>query len=147
MVHPFGQEGGAVVFSFVQADDLADAEVFKDINVAGSSVAIAMHGVARVNGTHESKELAWDDPIKITVLHLLVMLVLTGVECLEIVPSEFDSVLETFKAVQDGAFVLAGATAGISVRVQVGLVLLEMSEGLMGVHLENHNHKGAHQVG
>ena len=57
------------------------------------------------------------------------MLVFAGVEILEIVPSKGDGVLETLKAMKNGALILAGATAGISVRVQVGVVLLEQIEG------------------
>jgi len=57
------------------------------------------------------------------------MLVFAGVEILEIVPSKGDGVLETLKAMKNGALILAGATAGISVGVQVGVVLLEQIEG------------------
>ena len=47
----------------------------------------------------------------------------------------------------DGALVLAGAAARISVVVQVGLIVLEELEGLSSVHLQDHDHEGTHQVG
>ena len=42
---------------------------------------------------HALNHLAWDDPVEITVLHLLVMFVLPRIKSLEIVPSKSDRVL------------------------------------------------------
>ena len=106
-----------------------------------------MHGVPHVNWSHEGDELARDDPVEVAVLDLLIMLVLSRIERLEVIPSELDGPLEALKAVQDGALVLAGAPTRIPIRVQVRLVALEQAEGLMGIYLENHDHKGAHKVG
>ena len=55
----------------------------------------------------ESNKLAWDDPVKISIFDLLVMLVLFRVERFEVVPAETNSFLEALKAVQNGAFVIA----------------------------------------
>lgn len=46
-------------------------------------MAIAMSLVPNVYWTHEGNELAWDDPVEVTVLHLFVVLVLLHVEGLE----------------------------------------------------------------
>ena len=48
-----GEEGCAIVFSFVQADHSADIQVLEDVDVAGSSVAIAVHGVPLIYWSHE----------------------------------------------------------------------------------------------
>ena len=48
-----GEEGCAIVFSFVQADHSADIEVLEDVDVAGSSVAVAVHGVPLIYWSHE----------------------------------------------------------------------------------------------
>ena len=48
---------------------------------------------------------------------------------------------------QDGALILTGAPTRIPISMQVGLVLLEMAEGLLSIYLENHDHKGTHKVG
>jgi len=122
-------EGGAIVFGFVQAHDSVNIQVLEDVDITGSGVTVAMDGITLVNGTHEGQELAWDNPVKITVLDLLVMFVFTSVEILEIVPSKSDGMLKTLKAMKNGALVLAGATAGISVGVKVGVVLFEKLEG------------------
>ena len=140
-------EGGAIVFWFVQAHDSVNIQVLEDVDITGSGVTVAMDGITLVNGTHEGQELAWDNPVKITVLDLLVMFVFASVEILEIVPSKSDGMLKTLKAMKNGALVLAGATAGISVGVKVGVVLLEKLEGWLGVHLEDDHLEGAHQIG
>ena len=75
------------------------------------------------------------------------MLVLTSIEGLEVVPSELDGLLEALEAVQDGALVVAVAAASIPKRAQVRTVLLELTESLLSVHLEDNDHERAHQVG
>ena len=129
VVNPLLQEGGTIILGLVESDDLANVEVLEDVDVAGSCVAVTVHGVSLINGSHEGQELARDDPVEISVLHLLVVLVLSRIESLEIVPSKSNCVLKALQAVLDGALVLAGAAARVPVVVQVGLILLEELEG------------------
>ena len=63
------------------------------INIAGSSVAIAVHGVTLIYGAHEGQEFAWDDPVEVTILNLLVVLILSRIEILEVIPSKSDGML------------------------------------------------------
>ena len=57
------------------------------VDVAGSGVTIAMHGVPHINGSHEGQELAGNDPVEVAVLDLLVVLILSRIKCLEVIPS------------------------------------------------------------
>ena len=82
-----GEEGCAIVFSFVQTDHSADIQVLEDVNIAGSSVTISVYGVPLIDRSHEGQELAGDDPVEVAVLDLLVMLVLSCIKCLEVIPS------------------------------------------------------------
>ena len=75
------------------------------------------------------------------------MLVLARIECLEIVPSEANCLLQPIQAVRDEAVIIAIATTGVSEWLEVGLVDLELSVGLLWVHLQNDHHEGAHEVG
>ena len=75
------------------------------------------------------------------------MLVLARIECLEIVPSEANCLLQPIQAVRDEAVIIAIATTGVSEWLEVGLVDLELSVGLLCVHLQNDHHEGAHEVG
>ena len=141
------KEAVALVLGLVQADYLRHVQVLEDVDVASGIMTVAVDGVARINGTHEGEELAWDDPVEVAVFDLLVVLVLTSVERLEVVPSELDALLEALKAVLDGAFVVAVAATGIPKWAQVRRVLFELLEGLLSIHLQNNNHECAHQVG
>ena len=61
--------------------------MFEDVDVTCSGMAIAMHGVPHIDRSHEGQELARDDPVEVTVLDLLVMLILSRIKCLEVIPS------------------------------------------------------------
>ena len=147
MVYSFLKEAVAIILCFIKTDYLSYVEVLEDVDVAGSCVPVPMNGVTLVHRSHEGQELAWDDPVQVTVFDFFVVFVLPGIECLKIVPAELDGLLKPFKAVKNRAVVVAIATAGVSEVAQVGLVGLELSEGLVGVNLQNHDHERAHQVG
>ena len=97
VVNVLVQERLTIVLGFVEANNFVDSEVLEDVDVAGSCVAISVDRVTSVDGAHKSQELAWDDPVKVAVLDLFVMLVLSSIECLEIVPSLLNAHLETLK--------------------------------------------------
>jgi hypothetical protein len=121
-------EAAMVVLRIVETDDLAHLEVLKDVDVAGGRVAVAVDLVSLVNWTHEGQELAWDDPVEVTVLYLLVMLVLLDVKSPEVVPSVLQGLLQTLEAVHDCEFIVAFAFAGVTVVKQMALVVLEQAE-------------------
>ena len=68
--------------------------MLEDVDVASSSMAVAMDRVTLVNRTHKGQELARNDPVEVAIFDLLVVLVLTRVEGLEVVPSELDGLLK-----------------------------------------------------
>ena len=117
MVNPLSKERRAVILGFVESDDFANIKVLEDVDVTCSRMTVAVHGVSLINGSHKGQELARDNPVKIAVLYLLIMLVLSRIESLKIVPSKSDSMLETLQTVLDGALVLAWATTCISIMV------------------------------
>ena len=147
MIDAFLKEAVAIVLGLVKADHLRYIQVLKDVDVAGSCMSVTMDRVTLVDWTHEGQELAWDDPVEVTIFDLLVVLVLTRIEGLEVVPSELDGLLEALEAVQDGALVVAVTAACIPKRSQVRTVLLELTESLLSVHLEDNDHECTHQVG
>lgn len=147
MVNVLVEEGVAVILGVIEPDDLVDVEVLENVYVAGSGVTVAVHRVPLVDWAHKRQELAWNDPVEVTVLHLLVVLVFARIKRLEVVPSKVDCGLEALQTVKDCALVVAVTTAGVSERLQVWLVTLELTESLMSVHLEDDDHEGAHKVG
>lgn len=94
--------------------------MLKHLNVIFGSVAHAIIVVIGkrwiVQWPHECHELAGDDPVEITVLELLVVLVLLIVEIFEAIPSELHGELETLPAVAKGARVEAFTVARVTVR-------------------------------
>ena len=53
MVNSLAEERYTVILGLIQSDDFVDSKVLENVDVAGSSVTIAVHGVTLVNGTHE----------------------------------------------------------------------------------------------
>ena len=58
-------------------------------------MTISVLVVPLLNWTHEGAELAWDDPVKISVLDSFIVFILFDIKCAEIIPSESHSILET----------------------------------------------------
>ena len=104
-----------------------------------------MDAISLINWTHEGHELAWDNPVEVSVLNFLVMFVLFCIICLEVVPTTTNALLQSFKAVKDCAFIEAISFASISEGFEVWLVDLELPVGLFCVHLEDDNHEGTHK--
>ena len=98
-----------------------------------------------VDGSHEGDELAGDNPVKISVLDLFVVLVLAYVELIIIVPVVCKRDLKSLKTVNHRALVEAVSLTGVSERLQSSLVLVELVVGLVGLHLQDHHHEGAHE--
>lgn len=138
-------EEDLVVLLFVEPDHPVHADVLEDINVLLGMVAVSVLGVPLLDRTHECHELAWDDPVEVSVLHLLIVLVLLHVESLEVVPPEFDAILHALQAVVKRALVEAVSLGGVSVRLEETVVWLELLPHLVGSHLEDDDHECTHQ--
>jgi hypothetical protein len=81
--------------------------VFEHLEVVFRTVSALLGARRVINGAHECYESIWYDPVKISVLNFLVVLVLLVVEVTELVPTVTDCDLKTFKTVEDSAFVCA----------------------------------------
>ena len=134
-----------VVLGLIQSDDPADSDVLEDVAVLVGVVTVSVLSVSRLNRTHESHELAGNDPIKVTILDSLVVFVLLNIEGLEVIPSEFDGVLKTLEAVEQSAVVEAVALGGVSVCLEEGSVALELLVSLLGCHLKDDDHECSHE--
>jgi hypothetical protein len=100
-----------------------------------------------INRSHKSHKFIRDDPIEIAIVHSLIVLIFLDIECLEVVPIVFDSLLETLQAVKDRAFIVAFSLRGISEWLEHALILLELIESFLSTHLQDDYHKGSHQEG
>lgn len=134
-----------VILLLVQSDDPGDIDILEDVDIFIWVVSISLALVSVLNWTHEGDELAWDDPVEVSVLDSLIVFVLLDIECPEIVPAEPDGVLETLKAMEKCAVVEAVSLGGISVVFEQVVVWLELLVSLLSRHLEDDDHEGSHQ--
>jgi hypothetical protein len=96
-----------IIFFLVKSNDFGHINALKDIAIFVWMVSISLSMVPVLNWAHEGNELSWDDPVEISILNSLIVLVLLDIESSEVVPSEPDSILETLKAVEKCAVVEA----------------------------------------
>ena len=104
-----------------------------------------MSGIALFDWSHESDKLAWNDPVKISVFDLLIILIFLDIEGLKVVPAESHSVLKSLEDVVQGAIVEAVSLGGISVMLEQTMVWFEHSVSLVSSHLEDDHHEGTHE--
>ena len=137
-----------IILLLVQPNDSRDFEVLEHLDVVLRGVATAVVLAHVVEGTHKGDELVRDDPIEVTVLHSLVVLVLLVVELLEVVPAEFDCKFEPLEAMIDGAGVAALlGVRGVSERAELIVVGLEQLPDHCCRNLQHYDHEGTHEKG
>ena len=107
MIDAISDEFVLIVLGFVESDNTRYIKVFEHLEVVFWRVTSPLVLADVVERTHEGDELIWDDPVQITVLNFLVVLVLLVVELSELVPSKSNGVLQTLQAVENCARVAA----------------------------------------
>ena len=95
MIDAFIDERVAVVLVIIKSYYFAYVQMLEDIHIRRSRVTISVNAIALVNWSHECHELSWNDPVQVTILNLLVVLVFFGIEGFEVIPTESDTFLET----------------------------------------------------
>lgn len=103
--------------------------------------------VTLVDGTHESNELAGNDPVKITVFDFFVVLVLLDIESLEVIPTELYALLKAFETMLNRALVAAVTLRSISKWFQKRGIVFELAESGVGILAKNNDAESAHQEG
>lgn len=136
-----------VVFGLIQADDALDVPLAEDLSVLLGGEAAALTWLAAIDWTHKCCELAWDDPVDVSVINSLVVFVLLDIEGLEVVPVVLDALVQPLQAVQYRALVVAVALGSIAEGDEVLLVLSEHLECFKGVLLQHDDHEGTHEEG
>lgn len=136
-----------IILDIVESYDLGDANVVEHVDVLVRVLAVPVLRVAVLNWAHEGHELARDDPVEVSVLNTLIVLVLLHVERAEVVPSEAHSILKSLQAVKQSAIVEALTLGRVSVVAEKRVVWLELGVGVLRLHFEDDDHEGAHQEG
>ena len=134
-----------IIFLLVQAYDSFDVKPLKDLDILVRVVTVSLVGVASLDGAHECHHLAWNDPVDVTVLDTLEVLVLLHVEGLERVPVELDRVFQALQTLEKRALIQAVSFGGVSVRFEEPMVRPEHVVCFLRGALEDDYHESAHQ--
>lgn len=86
VVDPILCELGSVVVGFVEADNMCHAKVSKHLEVILWGVPSSVWSIL-INWAHEGDELLGEDPIQVTILNFLIVLVLFVVEFPKVIPA------------------------------------------------------------
>ena len=115
-----------IILFFVKSDDSRYVDALKDISILVWVVAISLALVSVLDWSHECYELAWNNPVEVSVLNSLIVLVLLNVKGPEVIPPESYGILQSLQAVEQGTVVEAVALGGISVVLEQAVVWLEL---------------------
>jgi len=120
--------------------------VLKNLQVVFGTVSALLGAWLVINGSHESYESIWYDPVQVSVLHLFVVLVLFVVKISKLVPPVADCDLQTLETVENGALVGARVpVAGVPKSPKLFLVGSERLPNNFSRLLQNYNHERPHQ--
>ena len=145
MAYAISNKPISIVFLLIETDHARDLKVFENLNVVLGRVAPSLMPIHIVKRPHKCNELPRNDPVEISVLDSLVLLVFLDVEGLKVVPSKLDCILESLEALQKGALVEAVAFGGISVSLEERVVGLQNLICLLRRTLEDNDHEAAHK--
>jgi hypothetical protein len=67
--------------------------VFEYLQIVFRAIAALLGAWRIINGTHESDESIWNDPVEITILHFFIVFILFIVKITELVPPVADGYL------------------------------------------------------
>lgn len=121
-----------IVFLLIQSDYPRDINVVEDVTILVWVLSVLVSGVSSFNWSHEGYELAWDDPVEITVFDSLIVLVFFNVESSEVIPVEFNCVFQSLENLEKSTIEEAVTFGGISVMFEQLVVWLELFEGIVG---------------
>lgn len=81
-----------LILGLIQTHDQRHAKLLKDGHIVIRSEATIF--VSHVLGTREGDELSWNDPVEISILDLLEMLILLHIEARVVVPAQFHGIFK-----------------------------------------------------
>jgi hypothetical protein len=120
--------------------------MLENLKIVLRCVASSLELANIVEWTHEGNEFVRYDPVKVTVLDLLVIFILLVIKFPKFVPSEAYGVLEALQAVQDRARVTAlEGVWGITERLKLVVIRLKELPGCLSFHFEDDNHECTHE--
>ena len=89
-----------IILLLVESNYFGYVNAFKDISVFIWVMTVPLPLVSVLDWSHEGDKLSWDDPVEVSILNSLVVLVLLDIECPEVIPAKSYSVFKSLEAVE-----------------------------------------------
>ena len=132
-----------LILRLVESDDKRNSEPPEDWHIIiWCEGAISISCIQR---TRKGDELSWNDPIQVSILNLLKVLIFLNIERAIVIPSESYSKLETLEAMQVCATISTISHCSVTIWNEFVVVRAESLPGIIGRLVEDNNHEGAHQ--
>lgn len=147
MFDPLLCEEFVPILSLIKSDHEVYSLLLEYLDVLCRVFAEPLLCVRLLDGPHEGHELARNDPVKVAVLDLLVVLVVLRLERVVSVPPELDGILQSLQTLEQRALVVAVPLAGVSVRLEVRDVVLEVGMGLFSSLAVENDQVATHEEG
>ena len=127
----FLSEKSRVVLLLVESDHALHIELLENLNILVRVMSISLVSVPLLDWAHECHKFTGNDPVEVTVLNSLVLLVLLDIKGLEVIPLKLDGVFETLETLEETTLIKAVTLGCISVGFEQPLVWLEYLVSLL----------------
>jgi len=114
VIDPIPGEFRLIVLRIIQTYDTRHTKMTKNLQIVFWCIPMSILTLVRVNRSHKSYKLVGNNPVEISILHLLIVLILFVIKCVQIVPSMAYRLLQPLQTVKHSALVRALTVASIS---------------------------------
>ena len=94
-----------VILFVVKSYDSFDIKPFKDLDILIGMMPVSLISITLLDRSHESLELTRDDPVHVSILNTLEVLIFFDIEGFEVIPLEVDSILESLQALKQSTII------------------------------------------
>ena len=122
MIDPIPGEFRLIVLRIIQTYDTRHTKMTKNLQIVFWCIPMSILTLVRVNRSHKSYKLVGNNPVEISILHLLIVLILFVIKRVQIVPSMTDRLLQSLQTVEHSALVRTLTVASISEGFQLLVV-------------------------
>jgi len=93
VIDPIPGEFRLIVLRIIQTYDTRHTKMTKNLQIVFWCIPMSILTLVRVNRSHKSYKLVGNNPVEISILHLLIVLILFVIKCVQIVPAVTDRLL------------------------------------------------------
>jgi len=87
-----------IIFGFIKPNHMSHIEMFEHLKIIFRRIASSVSPV--IQRSHECNEFAWNDPVHVSILYFLIIIVLFRIEVLKLIPSMLNGNLKSFQTME-----------------------------------------------